>query len=159
MCRYQPNARNSVQLQERMFRLAEARHGLSIPVLATETGIPKETLRGWKAGTTMPAWSLFALARSADGGKPLIPEYLLSLVASPYQMHVAADHLEESALHDAVTAASEVTTEFLTATSPDSDGGPAITPREDSRIREKALKAGGKLRAVGGRELRAANAA
>lgn len=158
MCRYQPNARNSVQLQERMFRLAETRHGLTLAVLATETGIPKRTLADWKNGTTMPAWALFALGRTTDG-KPLIPEYLLSLIASPYSMHVGSNEIEDAALHEAVSAANDVTGEFLSATSPDSEGGPAITPREHSRISEKAARAGAKLRAIGSQDFEKVQAA
>jgi hypothetical protein len=149
MCDTQSLARNSVTLQERMFRLAERDFGLSLAVLSTETGIPKPTLRDWKAGTTMPAWALFALGRAG------VPDYLTSLIANPFGKHVGSDSLDDSALHEAVTAASEVVSEYLTATSPESEGKQSITPREKARILEKAERAGGKLRAVGTSPVRA----
>ena len=153
MCSTNALARNSIRLQERMFRLAERDFGLSIPVLAHETGIPKATLQSWKNGTTMPAWALFAIGHAG------VPDYLTSLVASPFGKVVGTDAHDDDALHEAVTAASEVVTEYLVAQSPESEGGPAITPRERSRIGEKAERAGGKLRAVGAVEVKRAAAA
>jgi hypothetical protein len=74
MCSPTGLARNSIEAQERMFRLAERDFGLSIRTLHLETRIPVNTLQGWRNGTTMPAWALGAL------GKAGIPDYLLSLV-------------------------------------------------------------------------------
>ncbi len=142
MCKYQPAARNAVTAQERLFRLAERDHGLSLAVLNLETGIPKQTLRDWKAGTTMPAWALFALGA---GG---VPDYLLSLVANPFGKFVGSDQNGDGAFHEAATEASGFSQEYLTATAPESEGGTAITPREAAKLSERAARAGGKLRAV-----------
>lgn len=143
MCNKTRKAQNSVTAQERMFRLAERDHDLSLPILAAESGIPLNTLRGWKSGATMPAWALGALAEAG------IPDYLLSLVLRPFNRVVDQEQAGEGALHDAATEAIGFGHEFLEATSPTSEAGPHLSPREQARLAERALRAGHKLRAVG----------
>lgn len=142
MCDYRALAQNSVSAQADLFRIAERDHGKSIKVLHAETKIPKPTLRSWAKGTTMPAWALFAL------GKAGIPDHLLSLVGDPFQRFVGTDEDGEAPFHEAALEAGGFQQEYLTATSPDSEGGPAITPREAARLRERGARAGAKLRAV-----------
>lgn len=142
MCNMNGLARNSVAAQERMFRLAERDFGLSIKALHFETKIPKTTLQGWKDGTTMPAWALGAL------GKAGVPDHLLSLCLNGFGKHVGTNDHDDGAFHEAATEANGFAVEYLTATSPESEGGTAITPREAAKLGEKAMKAGAKLRAV-----------
>lgn len=142
MCFNSNLARDSVQAQERLFRLAKRDHNLSIATLHLETKIPKQTLTDWSHGTTMPAWALGAL------GKAGVPEYLLSLILDPFQRFVGKNETGDGVYHEAAAGATEYAQEFLSATSPDSEGGPAITPREAARLGEVARRAGGKLRAV-----------
>lgn len=142
MCSRTQKAQHSVTAQERMFRLAERDFDLSLPILHAESGIPLRTLQSWKAGTTMPAWALGAL------GEAGIPDYLLSLLLHPFHRVVTTELPGEGALHEAATEATGFAHEFLNATSPNSEGGPAVTPREAARLGEKALRAGAKLRAV-----------
>lgn len=143
MCRYQGKARDSVTAQERMFRLAERDFSLSLAVIHAETKIPLNTLRGWKGGTTMPAWALGALAEAG------IPEYLLSLVLTPYQRNVGKNAVDEGGtFHRAASEAQGFTSEYLEATSPDSDGGSELTHREKAKLAECAARASGMLRAV-----------
>ena len=145
MCNRSDQAQHSVTAQERMFRLAERDFGLSLPILSAESGIPLRTLQNWKAGAVMPAWALFALGQAG------VPDYLTSLLGNPFKKHVGTNGAEEDgALHEAVAEASAVATEFLEATAAHSEGGAALTPREEARIRERALRAGHKLRAVAG---------
>lgn len=142
MCNLQALARNSVTAQERMFRLAERDHDLSIRALRLETGIPKTTLEGWKAGTTMPAWAIGAL------GKAGVPDYLLSLVLHPYGRHVGTDDDGAGALDELVRETAGFTSDYLEATAPDSPGGPNVIPMERAKLAERALRVESKARAV-----------
>lgn len=142
MCNKTDKARLSVSAQERMFRLAERDFGLSLPILSADTAIPLTTLRGWKGGATMPAWAIGAL------GEAGVPDYLLSLVLRPFDRVVDHERPGDGALHEAATEAIGFGHEFLEATSPNSDGGQAVTPREAARLSERALRTSAKLRAV-----------
>jgi hypothetical protein len=77
-----------------------------------------------------------------------VPAYLLSLVAEPFSRFVGTSEDGEAPFHVAAIEANGFSQEFLNATAPDSEGGPAITPREAARLRERAKRAGGVLRAV-----------
>jgi hypothetical protein len=142
MCFNSKSAQLSVLAQERMFRLAERDHDLSLRTLALESGIPLRTLQNWKAGAVMPAWALFAL------GKAGVPDHLTSLVGNAFGKHVGTDHIEDGGLHEAATEAIGFGHEYLNAASADSEGGPIITPRERAKLGERAMRAAGKLRAV-----------
>lgn len=142
MCNLLGLARNSVQAQERMFRLAERDHGLSIKALVLETRIPKNTLLGWKGGTTMPAWALGALGRAG------VPDHLLSLVLHPYSRHIGTDDAGDGALDELVRETAGFTSDYLEATAPDSPGGPKVIPIEQARLTERALRIEHKARAV-----------
>lgn len=142
MCNRSQAAQISVLAQERMFRLAERDFDLSLPILSADTGIPLNTLRGWKNGATMPAWALGALAVAG------VPDYLLSLVLHPFERIVATDKAGDGALHEAAAEAAGFSAEFLSATSPGSEAGPDLSPREKARLAERALRASSRLRAV-----------
>lgn len=144
MCFDSTLAQHSVQAQERMFRLAERDHDLPLRVLAAESKIPLRTLQNWKNGAVMPAWALFALGAAG------VPDYLTSLIATPFQKVVGSESVEEGAYHNAAIEASGYQSEFLEATSPDSELGPDLSPRERARLSERAARAGGALRAVSG---------
>jgi hypothetical protein len=136
-------ARLSVEAQERMFRLAERDFGLSIAILSAESGIPASTLRDWKGGATMPLWAAGALAQAG------LPDYLLSLPLRPYGRVVATETLEDAALHEAAEGAAEFAQEYLKATSPASESGPDLSPREKARLGELGERHGAKLRSIG----------
>ena len=142
MCNLNGLARNSVMAQERMFRLAERDYGLSVKALHLESGIPVNTLSGWKNGTTMPAWALGAL------GKAGVPDYLLSLVLNPFSRHVGTDDDGDGALDCLGRETAGFTSDYLEAKSPDSEGGDKITPREAARLAERAMKVACRARAV-----------
>lgn len=142
MCNRNGKARLSVEAQERMFRLAERDFSLSLPILSADTGIPLNTLRGWKNGATMPAWAVGALAEAG------VPDYLLSLVLHPFHRIVTTEKPGDGAFHEAASEAVSFGAEFLSATSPDSEAGPDLSPRERARLAERALRAGAKMRAV-----------
>lgn len=142
MCNFAALARNSVEAQERMFRLAERDFGLSVKALVLETGIPKNTLQGWKNGTTMPAWALGAL------GKAGVPDHLLSLTLHPFSRHVGTDTNGDGALDELVRETAGFTSEYLDVTAPDSPGGANIIPMERAKLAERALRVEAKARAV-----------
>lgn len=96
--------RDSVALQNEMFRLAEAEHGLSIAVLARTRGIPVSTLKGWREGAAMPAWAIGALR---------LPDDLTSLVLAPYGKHVGTDEEGEGDLHSLAHETAGFTSEFV----------------------------------------------
>lgn len=136
------NARNSVELQRELFRLAEAEHGLSIAVLSRTRKIPVSTLKGWREGSAMPAWAL---------GELDLPDDLASLVLTGYQRAVVTvtddgqaavdfDHLGLEALGLGTTVAQ--------ARSEDSPGGTNIVHIEREQIRQKARPLCAKLRAA-----------
>ena len=145
MCFDSRDAQHSVQAQERMFRLAERDHDLSLRTLAAESGIPLRTLQNWKAGAVMPAWALFALGRAG------VPDYLASLIASPFSKVVGTDLIEEGSYHEAAKESQAFGSEYLECTAPESEMGPELSPREKARLGETASRAGGKLRAVASR--------
>jgi hypothetical protein len=142
MCNMNALARNSVGAQERMFRLAERDHGLSIKALCLETGIPKTTLEGWKNGTTMPAWALGAL------GKAGVPDHLLSLTLNPFARHVGTDTNGDGALDELAREAAGFANDYLEATAPDSPGGSNVIPMEAAKLGERAARMEAKARAV-----------
>lgn len=142
MCSTNALARNSVTAQERMFRLAERDLGLSIKALHLESGIPVNTLAGWKHGTTMPAWALGAL------GKAGVPDYLLSLILHPFERHVGTDERGDGALDTLAREAAGYASEYLDATSENSPGGRNVVPMEKARLSERALRIESAARAV-----------
>ena len=142
MCNHFGRARDSVQAQERLFRLAERDHGLSIKALHLETKIPATTLQGWKSGTTMPAWAIGALGAAG------VPDHLLSLVLHPYARHVGTDTSGEGALEDLVRETAGFTNDYLQATDPKSPGGPNVVPIEKAKLTERALRIESTARAV-----------
>lgn len=134
------NARNSVELQREIFRLAEAEHGLSVAVLARTRKIPVSTLKGWREGAAMPAWALGELG---------LPDDLVSLVLQPYAKHVGSDENEEGGDLDALgLEALGLAGEVATARSPQSPGGTSIVPIEKALIRNRARRVCPKARAA-----------
>lgn len=142
MCNMNELARNSVQAQERMFRLAERDYGLSVKTLVLETGIPKTTLEGWRGGVTMPAWALGAL------GKAGVPDHLLSLILHPFARHVGTDDNGDGALDELARETAGFTADYLQATAPASPGGSNIVPMERAKLAEAALRVESIARAV-----------
>ena len=68
--------RDVVDRQERALRLAERDHGLTIAVLAAETGLSESVLRSYRTGTAMPLHNAVKLAR-------ILPDHLVSLWFEP----------------------------------------------------------------------------
>lgn len=133
-------ARNSVALQQEMFRLAEHEHGLSLTVLSRTRGIALSTLKDWASGNTqMPAWAL---------GELRIPDDLTSLVLSPYAKHVGTDEEGDPDPDELAEEALGLAREVAIARSPNSPGGSRIVPIERERIRKKARRVTPKARAV-----------
>jgi len=96
--------RNSIALQQEMFRLAESELGLSIAVLSRTRDIPISTLKGWRAGAAMPAWALGALR---------LPDDLTSLVLSPYLKHVGTDEQDDGDLDSLAVEASGFAADYI----------------------------------------------
>lgn len=132
-------ARNSVELQREMFRLAEHEHGLSLTILSKTRDIPRQTLRDWATGTVMPAWAL---------GELRLPDDVASLVLSPYAKHVGTDEEGEADPDALAREAIGLAGEVAAARDPSGPGGSTIVPMERERIRNRARQLTPKARAV-----------
>lgn len=139
MANLSTNARNSVALQQEMFRLAEQEHGLSVSVLHRTRGIPKSTLEGWASGTQMPAWAI---------GELRLPDDLTSLVLTPYGKHVGTDEEGEGEIDALNCDATEYSHVVAEARLPTSPGGPRIVHSEVAKIKSVARRMTPKARAV-----------
>lgn len=85
--------------QETVLRLAERDHGLTLPLLAAETGIPAPTLNSYKHGTAMPLHNAVKLAR-------VLPDHLVSLwFETTGKMVVETEGEEGSLLGELLAAA------------------------------------------------------
>lgn len=120
-------SRNSVDRQADLFRLADARHGLSRATLATLTGIAPSTLKGWANGAAMPAWALGAL------GEAGVPDELLTMVLAPFRRNVGTDEGERNALRELAVESAGFASKYLHA---NEDG--KITPTEEAELLEAA---------------------
>jgi hypothetical protein len=116
--------RNSVEQQAVMFRLCERDYGLTTKSLSKLANIPLTTLKGWKNGTAMPAWGLFALA---DAG---IPDHLISLVSGPFQRSVTTNSDDGDSLDLLAQIAADLAYHYAHARHPSSPGGTVIVPQE-----------------------------
>lgn len=111
-----------------MFRLAERDHGLSLKILALETGIPFGTLRSYAQGTTMPVPALVKLSK-------VIPNELTSLMLDPGGKVLADAEPEETDIDDLARAAVDILQRYVTARHPESPGGIRIVHNEVADIK------------------------
>lgn len=125
MAELSTRARNSVALQQEMFRLAERDYGLTVAVLARSSGVSPSTIKGWRDGAAMPAWALGELA---------LPDDLASLILAPFAKHVGTDEDGEGDLDTAALDAGEAQQAVQRARHPQSPGGVAIVPQERAEI-------------------------
>lgn len=122
-------ARHSVERQADLFRLAAARHDLSIRTLATLTGCSASTLKGWKDGAAMPAWALGKLRRAG------VPDELLSLVLDPFNAAVTGADGDDGDIDALGIEAAGYVSEYVAAKA---DG--VVTPIERDRLRERGRR-------------------
>lgn len=132
-------ARNSVELQREMFRLAEHEHGLSIAVLAKTRDIPASTLKGWRDGTVMPTWAI---------GELRLPDDVTSLILTPYAKHVGTDETDDGDLDALAKEAAGYNVEYLDARSPSSERGPDLSPRERASLKGRSRRLASVARAA-----------
>lgn len=122
-----------VSRQERMLRLAERDHGLTLAVLHAETGISKATLSSWKNDTAMPAYGLVLLSE-------VIPDDLVSLMFEPVGRCVVTCENGDGDLDALAKESAGYNVEYLDARSPSSDGGIDLTPREQARLKDRSRR-------------------
>jgi len=132
-------ARNSIALQQEMFRLADKNYGLSLRVLSQTRDIPFSTLKGWRDGSAMPAWALGELA---------LPDEIVSIVLSPYDKQVGADAEEDADLDELAELTADFTEDYIRARNPRGPGGAQIIPIEKRRLKEKSARIAAKARRV-----------
>lgn len=126
-------AQDIISRQERMLRLAERDYDLTLSVLSAETEIPKETLATYKRDTAMPAWTLVLLSR-------VIPDELTSLMFEPIGKHVGTDETGEGYLDALARESAGYNVEYLDSRAPGSENGPALSPREEARLKDRARR-------------------
>lgn len=114
-----------------MFRLAERDHGLSLKILALDTGIPFGTLRSYAQGATMPVTALVKLSK-------VIPNELTSLMLDPGGKVLADAEPEETDIDDLARAAVDILQRYVTARHPESPGGIRIVHNEVADIKMAA---------------------
>ena len=122
-----------ISRQERMLRLAERDHDLTLAVLSAETGIPKPTLASWKKDTAMPAWALVLLSR-------VLPDELTSLLFEPVARYVGTCEGGDGDLDALARESATYNVEYLHARDPESDGGTALTPRERATLKDRSRR-------------------
>lgn len=114
---------------ERMFRIAERDHKMSLDVLEAETGISEGTMRGWREGRAMmPLDSFLTLAL-------VIPNALTSLVTQSAGKTLNDIGADECDSDDAAIAALELALRWARARHPNSPGGVVITHCEKPDIK------------------------
>jgi hypothetical protein len=122
-----------VDVQERMFRLAKRDYGLTIRDLEAETKIPATTLRSYTKGAVMPITAFAKLCA-------VIPDELTSLML-PEGKHVGTDRpADDGDVAQLAEESAEFNVEYLHSTSPRSEGGKAITPRELGNLKDRARR-------------------
>lgn len=133
-------ARDSVEAQRELFRLAHADHGLSLAALHhRDKHLSISTMRGWASGASaMPAWALGAL------GEAGVPDHLLSLVTQPFGRCLVTEEPGDGDLDTAAIEAADFACHVARARHPSSPGGVAIVPQEAAAIhpaRRRAVSA------------------
>ena len=115
--------------QRAMFEAAAREYGLTLNVLAAETGISLSTLRCYAPSnrttpaSAMPIAVMLKLAR-------VIPNHLVSLMLEPGGKAIADAEADETDLDDAVIAGLELALKWAKARHPDSSSGIKIDHTE-----------------------------
>lgn len=112
-----------------MFRLAERDYGLDLKRLSLLTTLDYGSLNNYRNGAAIPLHAFVQLA-------PHMPDELLSLCIGGAKKHVGTDEPGDGGAHDLARDSSEYNVEYINATDPRGDGGPAITPRERGRLND-----------------------
>jgi predicted transcriptional regulator len=121
--------RDVVDRQERVLRLAERDHGLSISVLSAEAGLSESSLRSYKTGTAMPLHNAVKLAS-------VLPDHLVSLWFEPAGKVVIDRASDEDALLDQLLL--ESTGYSAEHVERRADG--VICPRDKEALRDRARR-------------------
>lgn len=122
-----------------MFRLAERDHGLTLKILALESGIPFGTLRTYAQGTAMPVSALCKLSR-------VIPNALTSLMLDPAGKEICDAEASDTDFDDLARVALDYASAHAAFRHPQSDGGIRLVHTETPSLKMKAraLKAAAK---------------
>lgn len=126
-------SQNIIARQIDMFRIAKRDHGLTDKVLAAETGYKAGTIATWATGTAMPAYALVKLSR-------IIPDHLTSLMFEPAEKHVGTNTPGDGTLDEVAREAAEYNVEYLNARDPQSESGPALSPREEAQLKFRSRR-------------------
>jgi hypothetical protein len=124
----------TLKTQQRIYRLAKHNHGLTMEIIAEESGIPCSTVKSYFSQAKnirlaeLPISNFVKLIG-------VIPDELLSQLLEPADRHLAHDADEDSDLDDIGDKADEVAREVRRARHPRSPGGTEIIAIEEERIK------------------------
>lgn len=119
-----------LEAQQRIFRLAERDHGLSLKALSLDSGMPYNTIRSYAGGASvMPVPALLKLVG-------VIPDELLSQMLEPVRRHLAENDSDDGDHDTLASNCIEFVGKHSRARHPASPAGTDIAPCEDKDLRE-----------------------
>lgn len=125
-----------LETQQRIFRLAERDHGLSLKAISIDSGIPYNSVRGYAAGhTVLPVPAMLKLV-------DVIPDDLLSHLFHPVSRHIVPVAGIDGDLDELGDKADDLATEVRRSRHPKSPGGVDIVSAEVACIKGKAATLG-----------------
>lgn len=110
-----------------MFRIAEARDDMTLKRLEALSGVPYESLNGYRRGASMPLHVFVAISQH-------IADDLLSLCVEPANKGVVTNDIPDGGPHELARDASEYNVTYLDSINPTSEAGQSLSPRERARL-------------------------
>jgi hypothetical protein len=120
-----------LEAQQRIFRLAERDHGLSLKAVSLDSGIPYNTVRSYAGGhAVMPVPAMLKLIG-------VVPDTLLSHLLDPVQRCIVPAQPDDGDHDTLASNCIDFASEHARARHPNSPAGVEIAPCEDSTLRAK----------------------
>lgn len=121
-----------LKAQQRIFRLANRDHGMSLKNIGSDANIHYDTLRAYASGHT--AMPMLAFLKLVD----VLPDYLLSQLIAPVGRTIVPTESDDGDLDALGCEAAAFTAEYVDAKR---DG--KISPIEHARLKERADRLSG----------------
>lgn len=119
-----------LEAQQRIFRLSERDHGLSIKAISLDSGIPYNTLRSYASGAAVMA--IPAMLKLVG----IIPDALLSHLTDPVGKHLASNSTDDGDHDTLASNCIDFAAKASRARHPQSPGGVEIVDSEDKELRD-----------------------
>jgi hypothetical protein len=117
----------TLETQQRIFRLSARDYGLTLKRISIDSNIPYATIRTYASGEAM--MPIAALLKICD----VIPDHLLSQLLDPVGRHLEVNEESDGDMDELGREAASFTAEYVNAKS---DG--IVTPFERSRLASRA---------------------